>query len=121
MTISKRRREYSLDLAKIVATTLILLMHYQQNFEGNYTFIQYFGGKFYFGYLVEFFFMLSGFFCIKMIIKADTFPIFIGRRVIRLWPIMIIAAIMDQALLIVYEILRGGNYIEEEKYLCGEQ
>ena len=111
MRTNQLRREYSLDFAKIIATTLILFLHFFQSYGGDYTFIKYYGGKFYFGNIVELFFMLSGFFTLHLIYKAENFPGFIGRRLSRLWPVMIIAAIMDQVILIAYEIMRGGGEV----------
>ena len=56
-------RKYSLDVLRIIATILIVFHHYGQvtglYLEGH---INYWNGRFYFGYVVEFFFLLSGYF-----------------------------------------------------------
>lgn len=95
-------REYSLDFLKVFATLLIILHHYQHMFMGEYTFIQYFGGRFYFGYLVEMFFLLSGYFSCHMINEiingSGYFSGFILKRGVRLLPLMAIAAVVDQLL-----------------------
>lgn len=111
MKETHRKREYSLDLLKIVATTLILLVHYRQNFTGggNYTLIPYTTGSFYMGNIIELFFMLSGFFTLHLIERSGPFPEYIGKRLRRLWPVMIVAAIADQLLLIVYMVSRDGR------------
>ena len=55
-------RKYSLDVLRIIATILIVFHHYGQvtglYLEGH---INYWNGRFYFGYVVEFFFLLSGY------------------------------------------------------------
>lgn len=60
------QRNYSLDVLRIIATVLIVFHHYQQAtgafFEGC---LNFFNGRFYFGYIVEFFFLLSGFFMVN--------------------------------------------------------
>ena len=50
-----------LDVLKIVAITLIVFHHYQQVFECDLGALAFYGGEFYFGRLVELFFMVSGF------------------------------------------------------------
>lgn len=61
-------RNFSLDFLKIVATIGIIFHHWQQvtgaYFENH---INFYNGRFYWGYLVELFFVLSGFFCWKYI------------------------------------------------------
>ncbi len=58
-------RKYSLDVLRIIATILIIFHHYGQvtglYLEGH---INYWNGRFYFGYVVEFFFLLSGYFIV---------------------------------------------------------
>ena len=50
-----------LDILKIISATLIVFHHYQQAFQVRFDFIDFFGGRIYFGNLVELFFMISGF------------------------------------------------------------
>ena len=49
------------DYIKIVAASLIVLHHYQQVFNCNFTGINFYNGRFNFGYLVELFFIISGY------------------------------------------------------------
>ena len=56
-----RERYYSLDLIKIVMTICIIFHHYQQVSGVMFSGFNFYGGGFVFGYLVEFFFMISGF------------------------------------------------------------
>ena len=56
-----KKRLYNLDIIKILATFGILFHHYQQFFKLEFSGINFYGGSFSFGYLVELFFMISGF------------------------------------------------------------
>lgn len=107
----KKKREYSIDFLKFVSTILIILHHYQQIYVGDYTIIKFYDGKFYFGHLVELFFIISGFFALNMISKAELqeedFETFFGKRLKRLLPLMIITAVADQVMRLIYQILVG--------------
>lgn len=62
MNQSNRKKNIDwLDLLKAVAVTLIVFHHYQQSFGVTFPGLNFYGGKFYFGNLVEFFFLVSGF------------------------------------------------------------
>ena len=54
-----KKRYYTLDLLKFTAAILIIFHHYQQAFKVRYAGINFFGGKIYFGYIVELFFQAS--------------------------------------------------------------
>lgn len=60
----KNRHLASFDLLKIISIILIVFHHYQQSFECTFGGINFYKGSFYFGYLVELFFMISGFFAV---------------------------------------------------------
>lgn len=102
-----RERDYSFDFLKIIATILIIFHHYQQvlgiYFENG---INFFNGKFYFGYVVELFFVLSGFFMysyIDKIQKGVTFPKFYLKRLGRLFPLLTVGAISYEILQVIYQ------------------
>ena len=57
-----KQRYYNLDLIKVVASILIVFHHYQQLSGAVFDGVNFFGGgRFYWGYLVELFFVISGF------------------------------------------------------------
>ena len=59
---SKSNRNYALDFLKIAATVFIVFHHYQQTTGAYYPgLINFYNGRLYWGYLVEFFFVVSGF------------------------------------------------------------
>lgn len=60
--IKFNNRIITLDILKFILTIIILLHHYQQSTGFLFKhFINFYGGKFYFGYVVEIFFIISGF------------------------------------------------------------
>lgn len=70
--MQEKQRDYTLDFIKICATIIIIFHHYQQVtgafFENK---INFWNGKFYFGYVVELFFILSGFLCFPILTKSN--------------------------------------------------
>lgn len=99
-------REYSLDLIRIIATILIVFHHYQQVTGAVFDSINFWNGKFYFGYMVELFFILSGYFMYKYIAKikkGESFSGFYKKRFLRLFPLMLFGAIMYEIFIIIYQ------------------
>ena len=95
---------------KIFATTIIILHHYQQGSGAVYKYINFWGGKFYFGYLVELFFLLSGIFVTqnieKIYSKSLLFSQFIKGKLIRLLPLLSISVLVE-----------AGIYIYDRQFL----
>lgn len=116
-------REYSLDALKILATVLIVFHHYQQITGARFSYLNFFGGSFYFGYLVEFFFVLSGIFMCRYIPKIEkegmTFPQFMKRRYFRLIPMVIVGALVYEFLICIYPILCSGLYKDKKFTIWG--
>ncbi len=54
-------RFHSLDFLKFILAVIIVFHHYQQAMEVKFEHFNFFNGRFYFGYAVEFFFIISGF------------------------------------------------------------
>lgn len=107
-------RKYSLDVLRIIATILIIFHHYGQvtglYLEGH---INYWNGRFYFGYVVEFFFLLSGYFMYRYIGKITnglTFKKFFLPRALRLLPLVFISGVTYEVLLGIYQKVCGGDW-----------
>jgi peptidoglycan/LPS O-acetylase OafA/YrhL len=99
------QRKYSLDFLKITATTFILFHHYQQYIGRSTDGLNFVDGKFYFGYMVELFFILSGFFMfpyVDRIYKGLTFKEFYIPRIKRLVPMLALTAVAFQAFAFIY-------------------
>ena len=115
-------RNNSLDFLKIVATILIVFHHYQQVLNIKFTKINFFGGKFYFGYLVELFFLISGFLMfnyIERIKQGLDFKSFFINRVKRLLPLVAIAAILYECIIYFYFRIFGEKFLDQELNFFG--
>ena len=90
------------------------MFHHYQQLTGTFFYrgINFYGGKFYFGYIVEVFFLMSGFFMVPYVAKIRdkmSFPVFFGKRLIRLLPSMIAATIFYDIALFFYVRLCNGT------------
>lgn len=93
-----------------MATILIVFHHYQQLTGARFDTINFFNGRFYFGYIVEFFFVLSGYFMYPYVERIGggegyTFREFISRRISRLLPLVAIGAIGYEFLAGLYQYI----------------
>ncbi len=87
------KKYYPLDFLKFIGAFLILLHHYEGNTE--LVLLSVFGKNFYWGLIVEFFFLVSGFLAANSIEKArnQSFVDFISNKIGRLYPMAIITVI----------------------------
>lgn len=101
-------RIYSLDFLRIIATLIIVMHHYQQLmrvfFDGP---VNFYGDEFYFGYLVEFFFILSGYLCV---IREKNLKDYMTHRCARLLPLLAISVIVYEVLIYLYGLLNGTDW-----------
>ncbi len=97
--MERQKRNFSLDFLKILGTILIVFHHYQQYMDVKFpSGVNYFGGPFYFGYLVELFFLLSGFVAwhyIAQIQNGLTLERFFGKAWLRFAPFLVLGAIIS--------------------------
>ena len=109
------KRSYPLDFLKIVATIIIVLHHFQQNVNVVYDHSPNFWGSwFYWGYMVELFFLLSGYFMFKYIPKLQNEEItlagWFSMRAKRLLPMVAITAIAYEVSILIYFLITGTNW-----------
>lgn len=101
-----KERDYSLDFLKICATIIIVFHHYQQVTGVVYTnHINFFGGSFYWGNVVELFFVISGFVSFGYIEKIQNgcdFKSFFLKKARRLLPLVAISAVVYEVALAIY-------------------
>ena len=86
----KNRRDHALDFLKIIATLVIVLHHYENAFGLHFETLNFGNGRFYFGNVVELFFMISGFIAfsgIKKIQDGLSFDRYFSAKVFRLVPL----------------------------------
>ena len=107
-------RKYGLDVIKIIATILIVFHHYQQITGVVFDGINFIGGAFSFGYIVELFFIISGYVIYPYIDKISEKSIrlseFYFNRFIRLFPMVTITAIAYEVLLYIYVCRMGQEW-----------
>lgn len=107
------KRNYSLDVIKIIATILIVFHHYQQVTGTKFQLMNFYDGNFQFGFIVELFFIISGYLTFKYIKKIENgelFKDFYLKKAKRLLPLVAISVVVSAILQIVYKILYSQWY-----------
>ncbi len=110
-----KTRNVLFDLLRIFATFAMVLHHFQQ-YTGQTGF--WFRGFFWFGILVEFFFILSGVLCyhhVNEIYKGD--DMFLVRKYIRLFPMAALALAMQMIGATVYYLIFHIPIFGREAYM----
>ena len=117
------KRNNGLDILKIVATILIVFHHYQQITGAIFESINFYNGKFYFGYMVELFFVISGYVMFPYIKKiydgSINFKTFIAKRFLRLFPLVAAGAVGYEVLLYIYTCILHKNWFDINPTLWG--
>lgn len=106
-------RTGSLDFLRIIATILIVFHHFQQVTGARFGGIDFYGGNFNYGLIVEFFFVLSGFFMFRYITRIKqglSFKKFILKRVTRLLPLVLISSIVYCIFLYFYSLIYQDSW-----------
>ena len=122
--MEKTTRNYSFDFLKILATVAIVFHHFQQITGVKYdNFINFFGDWFNWGYLVEFFFILSGYFMYRYIPKIQEGKITLlewwKKRAIRLLPMVAVSVIAFEIILYTYNSLYGIKWWNTDLSIWG--
>lgn len=109
-SIVKRKSE--LDFIKIIATILIVFHHYQQVLDVKFKYVNFFGGDFYFGFLVEMFFIVSGICAFKwrgsIINKRMNVVRFYFKRLLRFVPLVTLSVCLDVVVRVIYHSLNNS-------------
>ena len=110
---AQKTKNGAVELLRILAITCILFHHYQQ-LTGVYypEGLNFYNGRFPFQYLVELFFLLSGFLAaryIPQIVAGLRFVPFIAGRIRRLFPGMVLSVFVCYVLMYIY-YRQYGNY-----------
>ena len=105
----QNNRLSNLSILKIIAALLIVFHHYQQLSKVSFDYINFYGGKFYFGSLVELFFIISGFLTARSYAnnKCSNF-IFITKKVLRLFPFAFLSTLATLIFHYIYFYLNGS-------------
>lgn len=122
-----KQRDYVLDALKVLATIVIIFHHYQQvcdvYFERG---INFYRGFFYFGNVVELFFIISGYvmfpYVKELSLGGISFKEFYMKRFLRVFPVMACGAIGYECFLTIYNRLyqsEGSSWFGEIPNLWG--
>lgn len=104
----QKKRFYSLDVLKFLLAVVIVFHHFQQSTGAHFEHFNFFDGRIYFGYCVEFFFIISGFLAANSL-KYKELPGFkkwIGSKFMRFFPIGTLSMLFMLAVHFVTLILR---------------
>lgn len=102
--IDQKKRDHALDFLKIIATLVIVLHHYENAFGTQFSGLRFGNGSFYFGYMVELFFMVSGFIAFSGIGKIEdglSFNKYFSGRFLRLFPLAALSTAVFTAMYLI--------------------
>ena len=115
-SISKQKAQHflSLDFIKFILSIIIVFHHFQQCTGQKFANFNFFGGRIYVGYIVEFFFIISGFVCMYGIKHKTTgeFKIWFLNKCSRIYPMTIITVFITAFALTLYRIVFGDFPLE---------
>ena len=105
--LDQKQRSYGLDFIKVVTSLVVTLHHYWQAFHIHFeNGINFHGGNFYFGYVTEIFFVLSGFVMygyVTKIMNGLSFRSFFVKRYMRFFPLMLLSVSSCAVFMLFYE------------------
>lgn len=113
-------RNYALDALKVAATIIIIFHHYQQLTNSSFSAgINYYGGWFYFGMMVELFFLISGYLMHRYILKIQegtiTLKDWYMKRSVRLLPMVSVSVAVTELVNYIHKLLCSGGFCQGEK------
>ena len=101
----------NLDIIKTLAAIAIVFHHYQQCFSVKFEFVVLNKALPLFGYLVELFFIISGFFDAKSFVgtgkKNESFFKYYRKRVLRLYPYALITVVITAIIMTLHWFIFG--------------
>lgn len=104
-----KKRLCSLDLLKLVLTIIIVLHHFQLETGYVDSGVNFANGKIYFGYAVEFFFIISGYVLCMQIekIKTQSFAQYMKNKIIRLYPMVVFSILANLIIIFIFYSVNG--------------
>ncbi len=99
----------NLSILKILAALFIIFHHYQQLDKTTFEYINFYGGRFNFGMLVEMFFIISGYFTAKSFFNnKNSNTIFMLKKILRLFPFALLSTLVTFIFHYVYFYLNNS-------------
>lgn len=113
--MEKQKRYYTLDLIIFICSILILLHHFEQVFDIRFRYLDLNHSSFYFGYLVELFFIISSFLSSeKRKISTDqSFRSYFRHKIIRLYPMCFLSITMILVINFLSIFINGYSLITD--------
>lgn len=117
--MKETQRIYPLDALKCLGGIIVVFIHYQQlmdlKFEQGTNF---YGGRFYWGFIVELFFMISGFLTVMSYKKKENgFAEYIKHKIIRIYPMGVISTIIYIIFCYAYKYMVGEWWLDRSAEL----
>lgn len=109
----EKKRLCNLDILKIVSATFIVFHHYQQVSGASFNGFNFYGGKISWGYLVELFFMISGFLAAMTIKCNDKISKSLLKKVSRIMPMAFLSVLSYLIILVLYKAFTGKLLFNE--------
>lgn len=116
------KRNASLDFIKVVATILIVCHHFQQVLDVHFGKINFYDGRFLYGYLVELFFIISGICAynwIETIAEKQTFKEFYLKRMLRLLPLTTLSVVVASMESVLYFYVKKSWWFNQPFSISG--
>ena len=122
MLEATNRRNYALDFLKGIATIAIVFHHYQQVTGAMFAY-NFWDGWFYWGYVVELFFLISGYVMgryVKPIYEGKVnLKCWMAKRTLRCIPMMAIAAVVYEVTLYIHSRILGLDWFGIQPTIWG--
>lgn len=109
-----QKRICTIDIIKFFLSIVIVLHHYQQIMNIRFDKWNFYGGAIYFGYAVEFFFLISGFlsaYCLKSE-EISNFKRYILKKAVRIYPMTMISVLFTTGLMFMYKMYKGSWFLD---------
>lgn len=101
------KREYALDVLKTLIIITVLVHHYQSKFNVSFGPLDFGNGKFYFGFMAEILFIISGYFSVSAIEKIQngmSFKKYFSGKYLRIVPVAAICTAVYSLIFIVFRL-----------------
>lgn len=106
---NERKYFHSLDLLKFLLALVIFFHHFQQFTEVKFDSFNFFYGDIYFGYAVEFFFIISGFVSAAGLKKElPSFKSYAIKKAVRIYPMVFLSTFFACLVFCFYKLVFGS-------------
>lgn len=106
----EKTRFYSLDFLKFILAIVIVFHHFQQVTGTKFNGINFYGGRIYFGYVVECFFIISGFVTALGLEKKKLVSLkkWMCEKALRIYPMTILSVFVTFGVYVLHRLILGS-------------